>query len=1032
MRLLQNISIRVKLPVLMIAMVIVTLLMADYLAHKHAASALRRAAEARLEAEIGNRAETLSLWSADIEREVVAQGESPFVTTAFRAFRKGWLRMNELFPDGGAPEALRADFSAAGGQTASEPFYRAAHDRYHGYFHGLVDRRDFADVFLVNTDGDVVYSARKGPELGSNLRDGPSVPAGLSGAFEAALKPEPSLPAYGVAGSADGVKTNLVAHPLRDREGTAIGVLIFELRLDEVRTILSDRANLGATGQTLLVDPRGNPMGGRSDLRPEAQAQLQASIAREALSGRMGQVEVEIANRDVLASFRPLPFLGETSALIVLQSAEEIAMPETAMMDEMVRDGGILLVLAVLAAFASAQSVTRPLAQLQAAMARIRRGHHEEEIPFTGRRDEIGRMARALADFRDAMVQNEELARDSSFKGAAFEGASAAQTLIDLDMRIAYANQAFEDLLVKNIHTMRARVPDLKPREVIGRSIDIFQEDPERIRGILSVRDALPYRLDLAVGDLDFVLTFSTVRDHGHDAIGYVVEWKDVTEERMREAMLEAINTRQVMAEFDMSGQLVTANPAFCTLMTTPFEGLRGRALDDLLQPAEARHGGGASDEELPGQSRFVTAGTERILEGGMTTVLDREGVPTRLLLIGQDITRDHEKLLAAEAAKRQLMDEQAKVMDSVSNALAALARGDLSERLSEPFAEGYDALRVDLNHALEMLSAAMRGVLENADAISAEAGEITNAAQDLSRRTENQAVTLEETAAALDVLTKNLALAAGETEQADAVVRRARDHAQKSGDVVSKAVEAMGQISDSSREISRIISVIDDIAFQTNLLALNAGVEAARAGDAGRGFAVVASEVRALAQRSADAAREITALISKSGGHVELGVEMVGEAGRALRAIVETIEDVSSNVSRIASSATEQSGSIAEINAAVTNLDRVTQQNAAMFEETTAASHALTTEAAQLRDAMAQFRVSKEREPSRTDDASDLPVAMAAGQDFLPAPQSSSAVERQGAVTRADPASRLPVQADILDPEAFEEPNSEEIWEEF
>ncbi|MEM1150820.1 MAG: PAS domain-containing methyl-accepting chemotaxis protein, partial [Pseudomonadota bacterium] len=593
-------------------------------------------------------------------------------------------------------------------------------------------------------------------------------------------------------------------------------------------------------------------------------------------------------------------------------------------------------------------------------MAKIRQGDHNAPIPCQTRRDEVGRMARALADFRQAMVQNEEMALENSYKGAAFEGASSAQTLIDLDMQIAYANQAFGELVAANLDVLRARVPGLRAHDVVGRSIDIFQDDPERVRAIVKDADHLPYRIDLAIGERNLVLTFSVVRDRTHKPMGYVVEWEDVTEARMREAMLEAINTRQVMAEFDMEGGLVTANPAFCSLMASTFEELKGKQLDDLLAPADDIVASGELDGEgdLPGQTRFITTARKRILEGGMTTVLDHTGVPNRLLLIGQDITRDHERLLKAENEKRALIVEQSTVVEGVSKALASLARGDLSSRIETAFPGAYETLRHDFNAALQTLSEAMATVLQNASAIRGEAGEIATAAEDLSKRTEQQAATLEETAAALDVLTDNLSVAAGEAEQADDVVRQAKDHAEKSGSVFAQAVGAMGQIEASSGEISRIIGVIDDIAFQTNLLALNAGVEAARAGEAGRGFAVVASEVRALAQRSADAAREITSLISKSRAHVDQGVSLVGEAGAALTAMVDTVNDISRHVSQIAVSAGEQSSSVAEINSAMTNLDHVTQQNAAMFEETTAASHALTHEAEHLSRAMAQFEI--------------------------------------------------------------------------
>ncbi|MBC7477338.1 MAG: hypothetical protein H7317_04495, partial [Pseudorhodobacter sp.] len=250
--------------------------------------------------------------------------------------------------------------------------------------------------------------------------------------------------------------------------------------------------------------------------------------------------------------------------------------------------------------------------------------------------------------------------------------------------------------------------------------------------------------------------------------------------------------------------------------------------------------------------------------------------------------------------------------------------------------------------------------VVETAESIQSRSREISQSSEDLSRRTENQAATLEETAASLDELTASIRTAAESAREVEGIVRSARHEAEESGLVVQGAVKAMTEIEHSSDQISQIIGVIDDIAFQTNLLALNAGVEAARAGEAGKGFAVVASEVRALAQRSSAAAREIKTLISASTQHVGRGVEQVGRAGTALENIVARVSHISTLVSNIASAAAEQSTGLAEINLGVTQLDQVTQQNAAMVEQSTAASQSLNQEAASLAELVAHFTVRK------------------------------------------------------------------------
>jgi methyl-accepting chemotaxis protein len=301
---------------------------------------------------------------------------------------------------------------------------------------------------------------------------------------------------------------------------------------------------------------------------------------------------------------------------------------------------------------------------------------------------------------------------------------------------------------------------------------------------------------------------------------------------------------------------------------------------------------------------------------------------------------------------------EQAFVMEAIAGGLAKLSDGDLTYRLDQEFPEAYKRLRMDFNGAIAQLEEAMGTIVQAANSIGAGSDEIASAADDLSRRSEQQAASLEETAAALDEITATVKRSSAGANEASKVVGSTRTDAERSSVVVRNAVDAMNEIEKSSQSISQIIGVIDEIAFQTNLLALNAGVEAARAGEAGRGFAVVAQEVRALAQRSADAAKEIKTLISTSSQQVNQGVSMVGQTGEALQAIVVKVGEIDALVSEIAASGQEQATGLNQVNAAVNQMDQTVQQNAAMVEQSTAASHALKGEAGNLMGMISKFRV--------------------------------------------------------------------------
>ncbi|MBD9544750.1 HAMP domain-containing protein [Ensifer sp. ENS04] len=312
------------------------------------------------------------------------------------------------------------------------------------------------------------------------------------------------------------------------------------------------------------------------------------------------------------------------------------------------------------------------------------------------------------------------------------------------------------------------------------------------------------------------------------------------------------------------------------------------------------------------------------------------------------------------EREKAKESEEVRSAVETIGDGLRELASGNLSFRIYRTFAGSLDALRTNFNSSVEKLETTLRSVGENAQAINVGASEIKSAADELSKRTERQASSVEETAAALEQITTTVNDSTRRADEAGKIVHTTRDGAEKSGEIVRRAISAMSKIEASSHEIGNIIGVIDDIAFQTNLLALNAGVEAARAGEAGKGFAVVAQEVRELAQRSANAAKEIKALINTSNDQVRTGVGLVNETGQTLELMVVEVKTINEHVSAIVRAAREQSTALREINESVNAIDQNTQQNAAMVEQQTAASRGLAGEAQALTELLGQFKLSQ------------------------------------------------------------------------
>lgn len=971
MKWFDNLKLSIKLPLMLVAIAIVALSIMGAAAYRSAKALLEESGAQQLELTLASRMTEIENWTSQVDANMRARAANQTTVRALQDFRVALHVMGE-----DATQTVRALYPTenpfseeARAKTEKSNFlveYTVHHARLHTAFVKQAEQWDINDLFLVDASGQVVYSLWKGPEFAENLNSAVLSGTQLARVTNAVLEAggtDLSVSPFEVTENGRSAEY-YIASAVLDRKKEPIGAVVAKVRTDRLNLILSRSGGLGETGLAYLADDTGtilNQLRG-VDEPTVLSAKANDAVVQKALADERGILEtVGVTGEAAVIAYHPFTIYGRQFAIGAEQSTQEIHEPAASLAASMLLHASWNVAILAVMAWLMARSVANPLSGLGRAIDLLAKGDRHIDIPLLGRKDEVGNIAGALELLRSELASADAAQFRALLQGAAFDASSAAMMMVDKDFNILHCNPAQQKLFAKDVNDFKSINPDQDYTNLVGTNMDRFHDNPERVRAVLSNPENLPFHADLVIGQGRYGLDVSAIHNEAGEQVGYVVEWRNVTELRLQRALLDAIDEAQVVCEVDPEMRVLRANANFCKALGCSEDYLRGKDVREFMSLDDANGDISQilmSGKPIQGVMRFASdQGALLLAEGSLTPVPDRSNRIFKILLIGNDVTKARQSLAEALESNRIMIEGQNAVVDALKIGLDQLSAGDLSSSIEMSFPDEYEALRFDFNAAVNKLGSAMQMVIDNAASIDGEAQEITNAAEDLSRRTEQQAATLEETAAALDELTASVKSASEGVSEADRVVKEARDSAEASGEVVAQAVAAMSEIEESSSQISKIIGVIDEIAFQTNLLALNAGVEAARAGEAGRGFAVVASEVRALAQRSSEAAREIDGLITASSGYVQRGVELVGETGEALKGILHSVLDVASRVSEIAASSREQAAGLIEINSAMNQLDQVTQQNAAMFEETTAASHSLSRGAETLKAVTRQFR---------------------------------------------------------------------------
>lgn len=690
MKAFNSLKLSVKLPLIIVTLSLVAAFATGVMSYVSGRANVEAQARQKLEAVLENRTAALEGWLSGIREDAAAQAANPSVQDAISEFSAAWNAMGgdqettlqrlyiELNPHPiGSKDAL--DAAADGG------LYSALHAKYHPYFRAFLRARGYYDVFLFDADGNTVYTVFKEADFATNAATGRWSATDLGAVFRAARD---KAGQGGVAFSdfrayapSNNAPASFIAAPVKDREGRFLGVVAFQMPIERMNALMQNTAGLGATGETYIV---GADFMMRTNSRFSKEStiltrKIESPTVKAALAGERTLQQVnDYRNVPVFSAAAPIAFEGAAWAVIAEQDAAELLAPVNAMLRNLIVQLVLsMLILSAIGYFVS-RGMTRPIAALTRAMGKIAGGDYAAQVGGAKRGDEIGAMAKTLLHFRDALAKGEETTRVALFKGAAFDGSNAAMMLVDRDFKITFINGAAEQLFRTHRETFVKSWPNFDPDKIVGTCIDIFHKNPAHQRQMLADPSRLPYHTEITIGDLKIALNVSGVFDAKRNYVGNVLQWADVTAERMNAGVLAAMGRAQAMIEFLPDGTIVNANENFLNAVGYSLQEIVGRHHSMFAAPDYAKSGEYRNfwetlrrGEYFAGQfTRIGKGGREVVIQASYNPILDGDGKAFKVVKFCTDLTAQETERRKIEAERAANARDQQVVVDGLAQGL--------------------------------------------------------------------------------------------------------------------------------------------------------------------------------------------------------------------------------------------------------------------------------------------------------------------------------------------------------------------------